>query len=193
MPVVDLAILGLSGTILLFSLIELGLSAWAVSLTDGTYYGYRVTAPSQFAFLLFASLWTLLVFGALTILNFLMGGRQGGVTHRFSWLGFVTLGVNFVTCVFWLAGFAALADYYNGGVATGNFAALLAFAVLLWSVPLRPALQYIADTSAGFSSQHSLSLTSSAPSLSCAAIVAATGHYSLATEKSPAPPMADRS
>jgi hypothetical protein len=130
MPFVDLAILGLLGTILVFSIIELGLSAWAVSVTDGTYYGRRYDSPGEFGFLLFASLWTLLVVGVLTVLEFL-GGRKGGVSHRFSWLGWATLATNFVTWVFWLAGFSALAAFY-GGNPRGAAGALLAFAVMLW-------------------------------------------------------------
>ena len=130
MPFVDLAILGLIGTILLFSIIELGLSAWAVSVTDGRYYGWRARSPGEYGFLLFASLWTLIGVAVLAVLE-LMGGRKGGVSQRFSWLGWATLAYNFVTWVFWLAGFSALAAFY-GGNPQGAAGALLAFAVMLW-------------------------------------------------------------
>lgn len=132
MPFVDLAILGLVGTILVFSIIELGLSAWAVSVTDRTYYYYRQNTPGEYGFLLFASLWTLIGVAVLTVLEF-MGGRKGGVSHRFSWLGWATLVYNAVTWVFWLAGFSALAAFY-GGNPRGAAGALLAFAVMLWYV-----------------------------------------------------------
>lgn len=131
MPFVDLAILGLLGTILVFSIIELGLSAWAVSVTDGrSVYGYRYSAPGEYGFLVFASLWTLIVVGVLVVLEF-VGGRKGGVSHRFSWLGWATLIINAVTWVFWLAGFAALAAFFGPGP-QGAAGALLAFAVMLW-------------------------------------------------------------
>lgn len=131
MPFVDLAILGLLATILVFGVIELGLSAYAVSVTDGNRY-WRGDAPGEYGFLLFASLWTLIVVGVLATLEF-FGGRKGGVSHRYSWLGWATLAVNFVTWVFWLAGFSALAAYY-GGNPRGTAGALLAFAVMLWYV-----------------------------------------------------------
>jgi hypothetical protein len=115
------------------SIIELGLSAYAVSVTDQTYrYGYGVYeghTPSEYAFLLFASIWTILAVGTLAVLAFL-SDRKGGVS-RPSWLGFATLAVNFVTWVFWLAGFSALAALYGGPV-RGTAGALLAFAVMLW-------------------------------------------------------------
>lgn len=130
MGITDLAILGLMATILVFSIIELGLSAYAVSVTDGTYYGYRRHTPGEYAFLLFNSLWTLLVVGALAVLDFL-SGRKGGISRPYPWLGWATLGLTFITWVFWLAGFSALAAFF-GGNPQGTAGALLAFAVMLW-------------------------------------------------------------
>ena len=136
MLVVDIAILALLGTALVFSIIELGLSAYVVSLTDRSYnYGYgtyRTETPGEYAFLLFDSLWTLLVVGVLAALDF-FGARRGGVSRPYPWLGWATLALNFLTWVFWLAGFAALAAFF-GGNPRGVGGALLAFAVMLWYV-----------------------------------------------------------
>lgn len=132
MPFPDLALIALLATAFLFSIIELGISAYAVSVTDGrTIRGvrYRGDVPGEYAFLLFASLWTLLAIGVLGALDFL--GARRGVSHPYPWLGWAALGVNFVTWVFWLSGFAALAAYF-GGTAVGTAGALMAFAVMLW-------------------------------------------------------------
>lgn len=135
MGITDLAILGLLATILVFSIIELGLSAYAVSVTDRNFYGYRGHTPGEYAFLLFCSLWTILVVVVLGVLD-LLSTRKGGVSRPYPWLGWATLGINFITWVFWLAGFSALAAFF-GGNPQGTAGALLAFAVMLWSV--RPA------------------------------------------------------
>lgn len=125
MPFPDLALIPLYGLAFIFAIIEMGISAWAVSLWDGNRFTRRAT-PSEYGFLLFASLWTILVIAVFGVLDFLRGGR-------FSWLSMAVLVVNFVTWVFWLSGFAALAAFF-GGTATGAAGALLAFAVMLWYV-----------------------------------------------------------
>merc|ERR1712230_242905 len=63
----------------------------------------------------------------------ILGARKGGVSRPYPWLGWATLGVNFVTWVFWLAGFSALAAFF-GGNPRGTAGALLAFAVMLWLI-----------------------------------------------------------
>ncbi|KPI43175.1 uncharacterized protein AB675_6857 [Cyphellophora attinorum] len=125
MPFPDLALIPLYGLALLFSIIELGISAYAVSLWDDNRFTRNHT-PSEYSFLLFASIWTILALVVVGLLDFLRHGR-------YSWLGWAVLGLNFVTWIFWLSGFAALAAFF-GGTATGTAGALLAFAVMLWYV-----------------------------------------------------------
>ena len=159
MTVANLAILCLLATILVFSVIELGLSAWAVSVTDNRrYYGYRSETPGEYSFLLFASLWTLLVVGVLGVLDFL-SARKGGISRPYPWLGWATLVLNFITWVFWLAGFSALAAFF-GGNPRGTLGALLAFAVMLWCVHSLSPANAPTNTRPGSSSPH---LSSSTP------------------------------
>lgn len=58
------------------------------------------------------------------------GTRSRGDVER--WFTPTTIALNAVTMIFWLAGFAADADLYNGFSPRGTAGALLAFAVMLW-------------------------------------------------------------
>ena len=89
----DLALIPLYGIALLFSIIELGISAYAVSLWGRNRFT-REHSPSEYNFLLFCSIWTILALIVLGVLDFLRHGR-------FGWLGWAVLGVNFLTWVFW--------------------------------------------------------------------------------------------
>ena len=126
MGLVDTAIFGLLGLALVWSIIELGLSAYAVDVTWS-----RSIANDRFGFLVFASLWTMLL-TAFYILFPIFSRRSGGAEAR--WFSPLTLALNFVTTIFWLAGFAAVADLY--GSAGGVAGAILAFAVMLWYIHL---------------------------------------------------------
>ena len=146
MLVLDVALLVLLGVALVFSIIELGLSADEVSLDSHHYYtyynngygyGYGVqtgSPPGEISFLLFCSLWTMLVTVFLIGFGFFMRRRNNALASNNTnkWLTPLTLALTAVTMIFWLAGFAALAHLYNGADVTGIAAALLAFAVLLW-------------------------------------------------------------
>ena len=134
MPPVDLALLILLITGLVFSIIELGLSAYLVSVfdeLDQIYYGY---VPGTISFLLFASLWTVLrtAFHLVRLIrkaNSPVDGSRRPVT----WVAILTLVINAVTMIFWLAGFASYASLLAGETAFGVIAALLAFAIMLVS------------------------------------------------------------
>lgn len=147
----DLVTLALLGTASVFALIELGLSAYIVSLgSEHTYtywdpnyagagygayqYGTRkASAPAEVDFLLFCSLWTLLVAPALIILPIVWKSKTkvaGQDVQTIS--GPLTLAMNAIATIFWLAGFAALANLYDGLNPQGIPGALLAFAVMLW-------------------------------------------------------------
>lgn len=139
---IDLVLLGLLAAALVTSVIELGLSAYLCSVGfyaytgiydpyDGTYDPelFRVSAPGQFAYLVFDSIWSLLVAGALVLIAFVLPPRfnpNGKV------LGIVTLVLTFITMLHWLAGFGALAAYFAGFHLYHTLAALLAFAVISW-------------------------------------------------------------
>lgn len=160
MILIDVSLFILLTVALVFSIIELGLSADAVSqgtehgtyFADGAggfYYGLARGGPSSIAsFLLFASLWSCIVSGVLLGLPFVQrrralsqnasastaGGASSSSYARQYWLEILTLTLNAVTMIFWLAGFADLAnlDDAYGGNPQGVAGALLAFAVLLW-------------------------------------------------------------
>ena len=152
MLVLDIILLALLGSALVCSFIELGLSAYTVSLHwysaystyDPNYagtgyggydYGYkRGSPPGEVSFLLFDSLWTVLVCAFLIGYPLMMRKKRNALasnnTNR--WLTPLTLTLTILTMIFWLAGFAALAHRYNGADVTNIAAALLAFPILLW-------------------------------------------------------------
>jgi hypothetical protein len=132
----------LLGTGLGFGIIELGLSAYAVSKTDQTYECYtdegtigtcKETVPSVFIFYLFVSIWTLLTTPATIIFPWMLYRQAGGSSSN-TWLGPVMIAKNFLTSVFWLAAFADLTNLTDGylSYAGGVIQAMVAFGVLNW-------------------------------------------------------------
>ncbi|KAL8963455.1 MAG: hypothetical protein Q9193_000287 [Seirophora villosa] len=92
---------------LLFAIILLGMTAYLVDTTTGSFYGgYRYRSPSEVAFMLFSSVWTLVP--ALPYLalgpRFLPASANNKVIH---------LAVDALTALFWFAGFIALAAWYG--------------------------------------------------------------------------------
>ncbi|CAG8981323.1 hypothetical protein HYALB_00005123 [Hymenoscyphus albidus] len=81
-----------------FGVIELGLTAYIVS----RYYGNW--SPSQVDFLLFCSIWTLLILIYLVLAPI----RFARFAHKYA-----ILGAEFVTMIFWFAGFIAFAVLLN--------------------------------------------------------------------------------
>lgn len=85
----------------LFAIIVLGLSAYAVSqynaLNDNYYYA---VSPSRLNFMVFVSLWTLLVVTFITVASRFVPK----LSHPF-----VVLALDALTMLFWFAGFIALA------------------------------------------------------------------------------------
>jgi Membrane-associating domain len=130
MGLLDLSLLALYGAALLFAVIELGLSADIVDVTSYGYYGTN----ERYSFALFCSVWTILVAGFLLVFPFVSkrGGNTIQSSHQERWMAPLTIALNGLTMIFWLACFAALADLYNGFSATGLAGAQLAFAVMLW-------------------------------------------------------------
>lgn len=129
MAILNTALLVLPAVALLFSIIELGLSGYVVHVTMHRYY--FMTLKERVDFLLFNSIWTILVSAFLIFLP-LMSARRGVTSKSNTWISPVTLTLNILTMIFWLAGFAALANLFGGFVLTGIIGATLAFAILLW-------------------------------------------------------------
>lgn len=148
MLVLNIIFYALLGTSFVFAIVELGLSAYVVAAYDNTTGGYnnrgeylnvKVKAPAIVGFMVFASLWTMLVAVAALGLPWYYT-RKGSVTPKFNTIlaaSFVT--TYFVTMVFWLASFADLATYLDY-VSNDYYNAMTAFAVLLWYVA-RPLVQ----------------------------------------------------
>lgn len=133
----DLTILILLVSGLVFAIIELGLSAYIVSAADSyiSYVGYGVV-PGWLAFLLFASLWTVI----RTLFRLVRLVRRAKPSYDASgrpstqkWVPILTLVINAITMIFWLSGFAAYATWLSGFAPIGIYGALLAFAVMLVS------------------------------------------------------------
>ena len=123
-----LILLALLVTSLVFTIVELGLSAYLVHVTASPYY-----SNSVYDYLLFCAIWTLLVTAFLLSFPFVGRGKSSIAKHGSErWLAPVTLALNFVTMIIWLAAFASLADMYNGYNPQGVSGAQLAFAVMLW-------------------------------------------------------------
>lgn len=133
----DLTILILLVSGLTFSIIELGLSAYIISVLDtySTYNGYGNIVPGWLAFLLFASLWTIVrtLFRLIRLIRRTKRSAYDAGRQPAKWVPILTLVINAVTMIFWLAGFAAYASLLGGFAPTGIYGALLAFAVMLVS------------------------------------------------------------
>ena len=145
-----ITIFALVGTGILFSIIDLGLSAYAASAYsssyDCSYYSgnpYDGTSgivsatckgkvPAAISFLLFTSLWTLLV-SPFTLVFPWLQARKASVSHESlnKWLSPLLIVLFSLTWVFWLSAFADIATY-NIAFAGPIIQAAVAFAVLNW-------------------------------------------------------------
>ncbi|CAG8146032.1 unnamed protein product [Penicillium salamii] len=134
----NIILYALLGTSFVFAIVELGLSAFVVSAVEHTEYdtwgGYvKVKAPAIVGFMVFASLWTMLIAVAALVLPWYYT-RKGSVTPKLNTvLAASFVAGYFVTMVFWLAAFADLATYLDY-VSNEYYNAMIAFAVLLWFV-----------------------------------------------------------
>jgi hypothetical protein len=137
MLALNIILYALLGTSLVFAIIELGLSAYVTSISSGTvydgYYYYDLKPPAIVIFLVFSSIWTILVTIAALVLPWYYA-RKGLVSAKLNTILAATfVAVYFVTMVFWLACFADLANLVGGYVNIDSYySAVLAFGVLLW-------------------------------------------------------------
>lgn len=146
MPALNIVLYALLGTSLAFAIIELGLSAFITAAysdiqeiqTWSAYSGYsysqvNVKPPAILVFLVFSSVWTILVAVGALVLPWYYS-RKDFVTAKLNTvLAAIFVAIYFVTMVFWLACFADLASLLGGGTSTNSYYnAVLAFGVLLW-------------------------------------------------------------
>jgi Membrane-associating domain. len=133
------ALYALLGTSLVFAIIELGLSAYVTSEAEGTYnvgdgLGYKtvkVHPPAIYDFLLFSSVWTILITGAAFFLPRFFARKARSLSTDKAISG-ALIAMYFVTSVFWLAGFADIANELDGYTGFDYLNAIIAFGVLLW-------------------------------------------------------------
>jgi len=105
-----------------FAVIELGLTAYLVSPWWGT--------PSVLAFMLFNSIWSLIILAYL----FLTPLYYARFFH-----GVVALALEWITMIFWFAGSIALAAWWgsprcDGNTYCGSTEAAIAFGFFLWAL-----------------------------------------------------------
>jgi hypothetical protein len=144
MLALHLTLYALLGAGLVFAVIELGLVAYTISTIDTTeeipvYDGFgdisyetvHIKTPDVLSFLLFCAVWTLVVGGAALVLPVFF--RRRG-QHGFNpWFAPLLIVIYFMTWVFWLAGFADLANLLGGWISDTAFgSAIVAFGVLEW-------------------------------------------------------------
>lgn len=143
MLILSLILLSLLSTAVVFSIVELGLVAygvWGFSQTVEVSYlcGFEVcdksvkgTVPDVVAFLMFCAVWSTLASAAALGGPLYLHSRNGH--HHNRWLAPGLIVLHFLTWIFWLAGFADLANII-GTYGTPIMNAVLAFAILNWYV-----------------------------------------------------------
>ncbi|KAI2467614.1 membrane-associating domain-containing protein [Annulohypoxylon bovei var. microspora] len=117
-----------------FSIIELGLTAYLASRYNGRYsfYGtYYDYSPPRINFMVFNSVWSLLVLVYVGVTPLYLTG----VFHRLA-----ALALNAITTIFWFAGAIALAVFVGGpydcrsDTYCGSSEAAVAFGFFLWAL-----------------------------------------------------------
>jgi hypothetical protein len=145
MLALNIVLYALLGTSLAFAIVELGLSAFVAAAFSATQeidswsvyssYSYQVNVepPPILVFLVFSSVWTILVTIAALVLPWYYT-RKGFVSAKLNTvLAAIFVAIYFVTMVFWLACFADLASLLGGGISISSYYnAVIAFGVLLW-------------------------------------------------------------
>lgn len=176
MLVLHIALYCLIGACLVFSIVELGLSAYVASVWSGTrsvgyydlYQGYvynnvHVSTPGILDFLIFSAVWSMLASAAALVLPWFYT-RKGLVSATLNTVLGVTFAiVYFVTWVFWLACFADIESMLGGAISSNDYLnAVIAFAILLWYAS-RPGKMNV-PTNSGILVGSSSSPCSSSPS-----------------------------
>jgi hypothetical protein len=162
MLTLSIILLSLLSTALAFSLVELGLMAYAVwgfsqdvavsylCGFDVCYNTVKGSVPDVAAFLMFCAVWSTLASATAIGVPLFFHSRNGH--HHNSWLAPGLIVLYFLSWLFWLAGFADLANII-GTYGTSIMNAVLAFAILSWYVlfffffPLYSSLTILAGSS----------------------------------------------
>jgi hypothetical protein len=147
MLALHIALYAIIGTCFAFSVVELGLCAYVVSVYSGdrteSYYDFvtgnrvsetvHVNTPEILSFLIFSAVWSMLVSVAGLGLPSLLAGKGKATLKLNGVLGVILATLYGITWVFWLACFADIAANLNGATSYNNYLnAVIAFAVLLW-------------------------------------------------------------
>ncbi|GAW16174.1 hypothetical protein EKO27_g5896 [Xylaria grammica] len=114
----------------IFAIVELGLTAYWASLFN-SYFGFGGSSPSTINFMIFSSVWSILVLAYIGLTPLYMTS----VFHRLA-----ALALNVLTAIFWFAGAIALAVGFGGPYdcrgdstcSTGE--AAIAFGFFLWAL-----------------------------------------------------------
>ncbi|KAB8224297.1 hypothetical protein BDV33DRAFT_4715 [Aspergillus novoparasiticus] len=137
----------LLSTIFVFAVVELGLTGHLVSYFsqgskeyryDPSRNGYTsqtvtVAVPPILAFILFNSVWTMLVSVATAIIPWVFRSKADTNAAFNKLITIGLLGLYFVTTVFWLASFADMAARLSYAAGKSDYVnAIIAFAVLIW-------------------------------------------------------------
>ncbi|KAI1333915.1 membrane-associating domain-containing protein [Xylariaceae sp. FL0016] len=112
-----------------FAIIELGLTAYLASWYNSL-FGFGGDSPSQVNFMIFNSVWTLLVLAYVGITPLYLTS----VFHRLA-----ALTLNVITTIFWFAGAIALAvgvgaPHCGSDSRCGSAQAAVAFGFFLWAI-----------------------------------------------------------
>ncbi|KAE8346244.1 hypothetical protein BDV24DRAFT_123578 [Aspergillus arachidicola] len=139
----------LLSTTFVFAVVELGLTGHLVSYFsqgskeyryDPSRNGYTsqtvtVAVPPILAFILFNSVWTMLVSVATAIIPWVFRSKADTNAAFNKLITIGLLGLYFVTTVFWLASFADMAARLSYAAGKSDYVnAIIAFAVLTWFV-----------------------------------------------------------
>ncbi|KAE8315150.1 hypothetical protein BDV41DRAFT_199640 [Aspergillus transmontanensis] len=137
----------LLSTTFVFAVVELGLTGHLVSYFsqgskeyryDPSRNGYTsqtvtVAVPPILAFILFNSVWTMLVSVATAIIPWVFRSKADTNAAFNKLITIGLLGLYFVTTVFWLASFADMAARLSYAAGKSDYVnAIIAFAVLIW-------------------------------------------------------------
>ncbi|KAK6815514.1 hypothetical protein RU639_008738 [Aspergillus parasiticus] len=137
----------LLSTTFVFAVVELGLTGHLVSYFSQSSKEYRydpsrngytsqtvtVAVPPILAFILFNSVWTMLVSVATAIIPWVFRSKADTNAAFNKLITIGLLGLYFVTTVFWLASFADMAARLSYAAGKSDYVnAIIAFAVLIW-------------------------------------------------------------
>ena len=103
------------GLLILFSIIEVAITAWLTAMFDDYYSFFSFAERDRIRFLLFTSLWTILI--SLILMGFFYRFPENLFASTGSHIILMTL-----TWIFWTAGAASITAVLGGGLNCGAYA-----------------------------------------------------------------------